>query len=381
MGDNAAKIQKIINSQGLEKVETFIDHCLMIEDLIDPNYMYEQKKRKEREPLFVKEEQTEEIPRFKAKEYMQGFINPPEFLESQRKKIEKMKKRDKEQIPKPDRNIMKFLLENAPLESWEEQVLSIIMEESYYFLPQKNTKIMNEGWASYWHSKLMTGNLLRPENQMEPDELLTYCNLHSKIIKAHGNQINPYRLGVELYRYIEHIWNTGKHGKEYDECDDLDRKSHWDNRENKGLEKILLVRKCYNDLMFIDEFFTEEFAREYKYFTYIKDEEGNKIILSKEFPEIKEMMLRKMTNFGMPLIYVTNSNFKNKGELQLNHKWTGTQLKRDFAETTLSGIAKIWKRPVNIETKDEEGKEDIRLISDGEKITAENLTKSQNKRK
>ena len=379
MGDNAAKIQKIINARGVEKVETFIDHCLMIEDLIDPNYMYKQKERKEKDPLFVEEEPAQEIPRFKAKDYMQKFINPSEFLEAQRKRIEKMKKNDKEQIPKPDRNIMKFLLENAPLNSWEEQVLEIIMEESYYFLPQKHTKIMNEGWASYWHSKLMTGSLLKPENQMEPNELLTYCDLHSKIIKTHENTINPYRLGVELFRHIEHIWNTGRHGREYDECEDMDRKAHWNNRENSGLEKILLVRQCYNDLMFIDEFFTEDFAREHKYFIYVKDDNGNKFIMSKEFSEIKEMMLKRMTNFGMPLIYVTNSNFRNEGELALHHQWTGTQLNRDFAETTLSGIAKIWKRPVHINTKDSEGKEDIRIMSDGEKTITEIISKTKKK--
>lgn len=372
MGDNSAKIQKIINFHGLERVETFIDCCLMIEDLIDPDCMYKQKNKEEKASLlFNKDEPTAEIPRIRAKEYMQGFINPPEFLESQRIKIEEMKKKEKEIIPKPDRNIMKFLLENAPLKKWEEQVLSIIMEESCYFLPQKHTKIMNEGWASYWHSKLMTGGLVRPENQIEPDELWTYCDLNSKILQSNGRSINPYRLGVELYRYIKHCWDTGRHGREYDECDNMDIKAHWDSREDRGLEKILLVRKCYNDLMFIDEFFTEEFAKEHKYFVHKKNKEGEKVISSRDFSKIKEILLGKMFNFGMPLVYVVNSNFKNKGELQLYHKWTGTQLKRDFAETTLKSISRIWKRPVCIETRKSDGEKHIRIVTDGERVKEE----------
>lgn len=373
MGDNAAAISKIINLQGLEKVESFIDSCLMIEDLIDPNCLAAPKKNKE-SPLFYEEEPAIEIPRFKAKDYMQDFINPQEFLEAQKEKIEEEKLRNKEKLPEPERNIMKFLLENAPLESWEEQVLSIILEESYYFLPQKQTKIINEGWATYWHSKLMTNHLLKPEKILEPDELLTYSDMHSKIVQRHGNSINPYRLGLELFSYIEHCWDTGRHGKEYEECDDMQRKANWDTRECNGLEKILLIRKCYNDIMLIDEFFTPEFAEENNYYIYLNNSNWANVISSKDFEDIKEQLLNKLTNFGLPLMYIIDGNFKNKGELQIYHQWTGTQLRRDFAETTLKNIARIWKRPVNLETIDPSNDKNIRIITDGEKVRSESGT-------
>src|SRR5699024_5089087 len=103
---------------------------------------------------------TQEVPRFKAKGYMEQYINPPEFIEEQRRKMEAEAERQKKFPPEPERDVMLFLLEHAPLDGWEADVLSIIREEAYYFAPQGQTKVMNEGWASYWHSKILTERVL-----------------------------------------------------------------------------------------------------------------------------------------------------------------------------------------------------------------------------
>ncbi len=380
MGDNASIIRKIIDVHGLEKVESFIDSCLMIENLIDANYTFQPPKRNDKAPIFEEQETAQEIPRFKAKDYMQPFINPPEFLEAQKKRIDEAQKKEKEKVPGPEKNVMLFLLENAPLEPWEQKILAIIMEEAYYFLPQRQTKIMNEGWATYWHSKLMTEYLLRPENMLQKDELISYLDQHSKIIQQDRKNINPYRLGLDLFRYVEHCWNTGRHGKEYEECDNLERKQRWNTNEGKGLEKIFIVRSCYNDIMFIDEFFTPEFAAEQNYFMHIDDSSTDeRFIFSRDFAVIKETMLNQLTNLGLPLIYIVDSNFKNRNELQLYHKWTGIPLRRDFAVTTLKSIARIWKRPVNIETVEieKEKEKHIRIIADGEDVKRETGTSTQ----
>jgi len=369
MGSHAAIIRKIINKQGIEKVEAFIDSCLMIEDLIEPNYPFLPVKRKERRPIFEKMKEAAEVPRFRSKDYMDKYINPPEFLEEQKKKIEDAKKGIKAKLAHPDKNIMLFLLENAPLKQWEEKILAIMLEEAYYFLPQKQTKIMNEGWATYWHSKIMMEYLLKPENIMDQDELITYCDWNSKIIPKSRKNLNPYRLGLDLFRDIEFRWNTGRHGKAYEECDDMHHKSQWDTREGKGLEKMFLVRECHNDLTFLDEFFTFEFARENKYFVHER-KEGLTYITSREFEDIKRVLMDRFTNFGLPFIYIVNSNFQNRGELHLYHKWTGMPLRKDFAETTLKNIARIWKRPVNLETLEDD--EPVLITTDGEKIERKN---------
>ena len=82
--------------------------------------------------------------------------------------------------------------------------------------------------------------------------------------------INPYKLGVELWRSIEERWNRGQFGREYDDCDDLAAKEVWDKKLGLGREKIFEVRRIYNDVQFIDEFLTPEFVERHKMYQYKK---------------------------------------------------------------------------------------------------------------
>jgi stage V sporulation protein R len=212
-----------------------------------------------------------------------------------------------------------------------------------------------------------------PNRLIEGDELINYADENSKIMATSRHRLNPYKLGVELFRHIMHCWDTGRHGKEYDECENMEQKLNWNTREGKGLEKIVQIRRCYNDIMFLDEFFTEDFFRTQKYFMHDDDGKGVRRIVSREFMDVKDMLMNALTNHGMPMIYVVDSNFKNRGELQLYHKWTGMQLRRDYAESVLKGISKIWKRPVCIETiiKDSDRLKNVRIRYTGEKIEEE----------
>ena len=111
---------------------------------------------------------------------------------------------------------MLFLLEHAPLKPWQLDVLSIIRDEAYYFAPQGQTKIMNEGWASYWHSH----DHDPPGPGAGRRDRLLRSSLAARW-PARPTRLNPYKLGIELFRDIEDRWNSGRFGKEYDECDDL----------------------------------------------------------------------------------------------------------------------------------------------------------------
>ena len=203
-----------------------------------------------------------------------------------------------------------FLIEHAPLERWERDVLEIIRDEAYYFAPQAMTKIMNEGWATYWHSKIMT------EKALSASEIIDYADHASGVTASSPGQLNPYKLGVELYRHIEERWNKGQFGKEWDECDDMAARKSWDRRLGLGKKKIFEVRKLYNDITFIDEFFTEEFCRSNKFFSFgFNERSGNWEIESREFKKVKDKLLFRLTNFGQPFIYVEDGNFENRGEL------------------------------------------------------------------
>jgi len=143
MANHATRLRRIIDKVGIEPVETFIDRCLSLENLINQHAPHFPAKSREEVV-----EQPIEVRGFKTnREYMSQFINPKEFLDEQRKKLEDERAQKKKFPEKPERDVLAFLIENAPLERWEADVLAVIREEAYYFAPQAQTKIANEGWA------------------------------------------------------------------------------------------------------------------------------------------------------------------------------------------------------------------------------------------
>ena len=347
MANHAIVIRRHIEKYGGEAVEDFIEVCLSLENLIDPHLPFINRNGNRQLLTDETEEKKSDSPaKLKSKDYMDSFINPAEFMEAQKQFKEKKAKRKKEKFPlQPERDVLQFLIDYAPLERWQADILSIIRDEAYYFAPQGQTKIMNEGWATYWHSKMMT------EKCLTDAELIDYADHHSGTLQTGTGRLNPYKLGVELFRDIEDRWNKGKFGKEYDDCDDWETRVKWDKKVGLGHKKIFEVRKMYNDLMFIDAYLTAEFCREHKLFVFeYNDRTDFYEISDREFKEIKEKLLFGLTNFGQPFIYVGDANFLNRGELYLLHRYEGVDLKTDEARDTLSNVYKIWKRPVHLET-------------------------------
>jgi stage V sporulation protein R len=291
---------------------------------------------------------------------MDPYINPPEFLEKQRKKSEEAKSKQKRFPEERVRDVLQFLIEHAPLEGWQRDCLEIVRNEAYYFAPQAMTKIMNEGWATYWHSRIMT------EKASSAAEIIDYADACSGVLATAPGRLNPYKLGVELFRHIESRWDKGQFGKEWDECDSMQVKRNWDRRLGLGRRKIFEVRKLYNDITFIDEFFTLEFCLEQKFYTFnFNERSGSWEIASREFKKVKDTLLRALTNRGQPFIYVEDGNFENKGELLLKHAHEGIDLDMAQAKDTLQNLFRVWTRPVSVLTKVEGKGKLLRFDRDG----------------
>ncbi len=342
MANNASRVRRYMDRHGVGTVESFIDVCLSLDNLIDPWAVF-------RTPTGVGDEgegggKVGRLPNVRG--YLEEYVNPPEFLEKQKERRKQEEEAQKRRIPPaPERDVLGFLIQHAPLDSWEADVLSIIRTEAYYFLPQMQTKIMNEGWASYWHSKIMT------EHALEDDEIIDYADAVSAVFQMAPGQINPYKIGIELFRHIERRWNTGQFGKEWEECDDLQRKSTWDRQVGLGREKVFEVRHLYNDVTFIDEFFTPEFCRDQLFFTFMENRRtGRNEIEGREYSKIKDTLLSRLTNFGQPFIYAIDANYLNRTELLLGHRHEGADLKLDYARDTLRNLERIWRRPVSLLT-------------------------------
>ncbi|MEW5721858.1 MAG: SpoVR family protein [Thermodesulfobacteriota bacterium] len=406
MANHATRINRYVERYGREKVENFIDCCLSLDNLIDPHEPFMKRRNGERKDpaealiragesececpreggeektcgggtcqdhghnhdLFGDDEDEERVAprRLKSKGYMDAYINPPEFLKARAEEI-KARLREKKRFPeRPEADVLLFLLENAPLKNWQRDVLSIVREEAYYYLPQAQTKVMNEGWAVYWHSMMMTQRVLKD------NEIIDYADHHSGTLGGSRLSLNPYKLGVELFRDIEERWDKGRFGKEWEECEDLAARRTWDRQVGLGRQKIFEVRRLYNDLTFLDTFLTEDFCRRHRLFTYAHDDKKKAwVIQSREFAEVKEALLVQLTNLGRPRIVAQDGNFENRGELLLVNRDENRELKWDFAEDTLVNLHHLWKRPVHVETA--KGGKKVRLSFDGKEHKVKDL--------
>jgi stage V sporulation protein R len=341
MANHATRVRRHVERYGLDRVEDFIDTCLSLDNLIDIHAAGIR-----RRPDQAGEAEGEKtVYKLPAKGYMDAFINPPEFLAAQQRRLDLDEEQRRHFPEEPERDVLLFLLENAPLENWQHDILDIIREETYYFAPQRQTKIMNEGWASFVHTRLMT------EKVLEPNELIDYADHHSGTVAVSPGRLNPYKIGLELFRDIEDRWNRGAFGPQYEDCNDMQARREWDHQLGLGRQKVFEVRRVYNDVGFIDEFMTEEFARQHKLFTFDYNDSTNQYEISgREFKEIKRRLLFQLTNFGQPIIEVVDGNHENRGELYLAHRYEGIDLDIPYAQGTLRNLYQVWKRPVHIET-------------------------------
>lgn len=362
MANHGTKIRRYMERFGQNRVEEFIDRVNSIENLIDVGMLFEtadsRRQSEERMKVAANEIANMADDRSNAlKSFMRSKsrnqVGPAEPVEAASDLREK-------KINYP-RDVMHYLLENAPLEEWEADILGILRDEAYYYLPQRLTKIMNEGWASYWHSHIMTTRALKAS------EIIDYADHHAGVMAMSKQNINPYKIGIELYRDIEYRWNTGRFGKEYNECEDMHLKANWDKKLGLGRQKIFEVRKTHNDVSFIDEFFTPEFCERQQLFTYkFNPRTGRNEIETRDFMDIKNKLLSSLSNFGSPVIEVESGNYQNRGELLLRHVHRGVDLDFGYASDTLKNLYALWKRPVNITSRQEE--QNVTLSFDGKEF-------------
>lgn len=344
MANHATRIRRYVDRYGYDRVETFIDLCLSIENLIDRHSPYVEKSVQIEAPV-VDDDAANGLLKVN-RPYMRDYINPPDFVAEQRRKMnEKMVGKHSKFPPSPEKDILRFLIHFAPLEDWQQDILTIIRDEAYYFAPQGMTKTMNEGWASYWHSKIMTQKILTDS------EIIDFADHHSGTTAMGPQGYNPYKVGIELMRDIEDRWNKGRFGREWEDCDDVNERKNWDRKLGLGRDKIFEVRRIYNDVTFIDEFLTEDFCVRNRLFVYKFNKRTNRFeVDTRDFKAIKAKLLFHMTNFGQPIIRIEDGNFENRGELLLTHMHEGIDMQPDFMAATLKNVQALWTRPVNLVT-------------------------------
>ncbi|TCI76031.1 stage V sporulation protein R, partial [Exiguobacterium sp. IPBC4] len=119
-------------------------------------------------------------------------------LDSRSKKKPEKKKKLKKIPPQPEKDLLLFIESySRELTDWQRDILTMMREEMLYFWPQLETKIMNEGWASFWHQRILR------EMDLTSDESIEFAKLNAGVVQPSRTNINPYYLGLKIFEDIE----------------------------------------------------------------------------------------------------------------------------------------------------------------------------------
>ena len=251
----------------------------------------------------------------------------------------------------PEKDLLLFLANyGRELAPWQRDIISMIREEMLYFLPQMRTKIMNEGFASLAHERILERYLTKSEDIWE------FRKLHSGVLSPSPmpGQINPYYVGFQMLKDIERRWNGEMHVGDEPETDWLGREKP--RPTGQGWEKIFEVCSEENDATFLRKYLTEPLVKRLDLYTYKKEEAGGEerwVVQTTDWEKVRDTMIDGMTNFGVPVIRVENGDYGRRGELYLKHAFDGKPIDADYTEKTLRAIYHLWGRPVHLETVQE----------------------------
>jgi stage V sporulation protein R len=238
----------------------------------------------------------------------------------------------------PDEDLLLFIRDHNPfLAEWERDLLTIVDEEAKYFLPMLETKIMNEGWASYWHKRIVESLDLDQGLHLE------FIVRHNQVVRPIPGQINPYYLGFKTWEdiYRRHTDPTPEEIKR----DGPPAKN--------GEAKLFEVRETERDSSFLRRFLTEELMREMDLFKY--EARGDDLVVDKVsdeegWREVKETLIRNVGASSIPVIKVEDADFGQNRTLYLKHSHDGRDLQLEYGEKTLAYVARLWGREVVLET-------------------------------
>ena len=210
---------------------------------------------------------------------------------------------------------------------------------------------MNEGWASFWHMKIM--DRLFKDRLLNEEEHGYYNLYNARVLATNPRSINPYLLGLRIFEDIEERWDKGRFGKEWEECKDPRKKETWDLGFGQGREKIFEVRRRYSDRFFIEQFLTEQLVDDLDLYIFAGKREINEVkyvIDETDWQKVRALLVAQLSTFDIPLIMVEDGDYKGKRELYLKHAYEEIELDKEYREKTVEHIFYLWDRPVHLES-------------------------------
>ena len=306
---------------GVEKVEHILDaaHAVSLEC---------------RRNLAVRKRTPEE-----ERQYLLDAARPPEDPFQNIHRRQTHSEPDLRKVPlTPDEDLLLFIRDHNPyLAEWEKDLLTIVHEEAQYFIPQIETKIMNEGWATYWHKRILDSLELPQDLQIE------FIVRHNQVVRPFPRSLNPYHLGLRVWEDI---------CRRYDNPNG-DEAGERGAPHPTGTQKLFEVREADRDVSFLRRHLTENLIRELNLFEY--ETKGDDLVISKVsdkegWREVKETLLQNIGMGMTPVIKVEDADYGHNRTLYLTHAHDGRDLQLEYAERTLAYVYRLWQRDVALET-------------------------------
>ena len=321
MAATADRIRQYEIDHGKKEVEQFLDAVLAIEEHIDPSLV------KPSSSISLEDNEEEEI-----KQAMSPY---DDLWKLDEKKVEKpvSTRKHKKFPPKPQKDILLFIQQySRELEDWQRDILTMMREEMLYFWPQLETKIMNEGWASYWHQRILR------EMDLTTGESIEFAKLNAGVVQPSRTSINPYYLGLKIFEDIEERFNNP--------TDEMIRLGV---KPNSGRQQMFEVREVESDISFLRNYLTKDLVMREDMYLFQKQGKDYKVV-DKDWTHVRDQLVSMRVNGGFPYITVNDGDYLRNGELYLKHWYEGIELDVKYLEKVMPYIYQLWGRGVHMET-------------------------------
>jgi stage V sporulation protein R len=227
-------------------------------------------------------------------------------------------------------------------------ILEVVRKTSLFFQPQIRTKIMNEGWASYWHERLFLA-----DDRIRGHEV-DFARIHALITSLPRVGLNPYALGMRLFDFIEDLGDKGRYSMEYRLLADAAQRKKFDAQAAQGRDLIFDVRRNLSDYLFVQTFVDQDFVDRHNLFVAGRRLNQSRMVWEYYVKSRSADQYRQMINSSLyhpPYIEVDESKGKD-GALYLVHHFEGKPLVNEYVANTMLGIEYLWGRPVQLETSE-----------------------------
>ncbi|TYS43227.1 SpoVR family protein [Bacillus infantis] len=322
MSATAERIRQYEIEHGKHEVETFLDAVLAIEEHIDPSLMRPKLAWSSEDLEYEEEEAPAATP-------YDDLWN----LDSRSKKKPEKKKKTKKIPPQPEKDLLLFIESySRELSDWQRDILTMMREEMLYFWPQLETKIMNEGWASYWHQRILR------ELDLTSDESIEFAKLNAGVVQPSRTNINPYYLGLKIFEDIEDRYDNP--------TEEMKKRGV---QSGSGREKMFEVREVESDISFLRNYLTKDLVMREDMYLFQKQGKDYKIV-DKGWEEVRDQLVSMRVNGGFPYLTVADGDYLKNGELYLKHGFEGIELDLKYLEKVLPYVHQLWGRNVNLET-------------------------------